>query len=55
MLKQHRVPGRYFSRWRKRELERIVRQAGWNILKLNIIANRESEGRWLNLIAKSQV
>ena len=46
------VPGRYFARWRKDELGRAVRRAGWNILELKIITNRERKGRWLNLLAQ---
>jgi SAM-dependent methyltransferase len=46
------VPGRYFARWKKDELARTVRRAGWNILELKIITNRERKGRWLNFIAQ---
>ena len=46
------VPGRYFARWRKDELARAVRRAGWNILELQVITNRERKGRWLNLLAQ---
>ena len=45
------VPGRYFARWRKDELARAVRRAGWTILELNVETNRERKGRWLNLLA----
>lgn len=48
------VPGRYFARWRKDELARAVRRAGWTILELNVVANRERKGRWLNLLAQKQ-
>ena len=48
------LPGRYFSRWRKDELARAVRRAGWNILELKVITNRERKGRWLNLLAQKQ-
>jgi SAM-dependent methyltransferase len=48
------VPGRYFARWKKDELARAVRRAGWNILELKIITNRERKGRWLNLLARKQ-
>jgi SAM-dependent methyltransferase len=48
------VPGRYFARWRKDELARAVRRAGWNILELKIITNRERKGRWVNLLAQKQ-
>jgi SAM-dependent methyltransferase len=46
------VPGRYFARWRKDELACAVRRAGWKVLELKIITNRERKGRWLNLLAK---
>jgi SAM-dependent methyltransferase len=48
------IPGRYFARWRKDELARAVRRAGWTILELNVVANRERKGRWLNLLAQKQ-
>ncbi len=48
------VPGRYFARWRKNELARAVRRAGWKILELQVITNRERKGRWLNLLAQKQ-
>lgn len=48
------VPGRYFARWRKDELARAVRRAGWTILELKIVTNRERKGRWINFIAKKQ-
>ena len=46
------VPGRYFARGKKNELARAVRRAGWNILELKMVTNRERKGRWLNLIAQ---
>ena len=46
------IPGRFFSRWRKAELESAVRQAGWAIISLKTVANRERKGRWLNLLAR---
>ena len=46
------VPGRYFARWKKDELARAVRRAGWEILELKIITNCERKGRWLNLLAQ---
>ena len=48
------IPGRYFARWRKNELARAVRRAGWTILELQVITNRERKGRWLNLLAQKQ-
>lgn len=46
------IPGRYVSRWRKRELEQVVRCSGWDVLSLRIVTNRERKGRWLNLLAR---
>ncbi|MGH7208648.1 MAG: class I SAM-dependent methyltransferase [Nitrospiraceae bacterium] len=46
------IPGRFFSRWRKAELEGAVRQAGWAIISLKTVANRERKGRWLNLLVR---
>lgn len=48
------VPERYFARWRKEELARAVRRAGWEILELKVVTNRERKGRWLNLLAQKQ-
>ena len=58
-LKSRRVtdgwlPGRYVARWRKDELARAVRRAGWKILELKVVTNRERKGRWLNLFAQKQ-
>ena len=38
------VPGRYFARWRKDELACAVRRAGWKILELKVVTNREGRG-----------
>ena len=46
------IPGRYFARWQKAELERAVRQAGWTVVRLDAVVGRERKGRWLNLIAR---
>ena len=46
------VPGRYFARWKKDELARAVRRAGWTILELHVVTNRERKGRWINFIAR---
>jgi len=46
------VPGRYFARWKKDELARAIRRAGWTILELKVITNRERKGRWINFIAQ---
>ena len=46
------VPGRYFARWRKDELARAVRRAGWEIVSLQVVSNQERKGRWINVIAR---
>ena len=48
------LPGRYFARWRREEFARAVRRAGWNILELKVVSNRERKGRWLNLLAQKE-
>lgn len=49
------IPGRFFSRWQKVELERAVRTAGWEVISLKTVQNRERKGRWLNLIARAPI
>jgi SAM-dependent methyltransferase len=51
VLTQGWVPGRYFSRWIKGELERSVHAAGWKIVRLECVTGRERKGRWINLLA----
>ena len=46
------IPGRYFARWRKAELEKAVRPAGWAVISLETVTGRERKGRWLNLLAR---
>jgi SAM-dependent methyltransferase len=50
-LRQGWIPGRFIARWKKAELAQIVEAAGWEIISLATVANRERKGRWLNLIA----
>ncbi|BFU90669.1 MAG: hypothetical protein NTAFB01_18560 [Nitrospira sp.] len=45
------MPGRYFARWRKDELSRTLRRAGWTVLSLRVVSNQERKGRWINVIA----
>jgi hypothetical protein len=45
------MPGRYLARWRKEELTRTLRRAGWTVLSLQVMANQERKGRWINVIA----
>jgi SAM-dependent methyltransferase len=49
------MPGRYFARWQKAELARVVEQSGWKIDSLRVVSNQERKGRWLNLIARRDV
>ncbi len=45
------MPGRYFARWRKDELARALRRAGWTVLSLRVVSNQERKGRWINVIS----
>jgi SAM-dependent methyltransferase len=46
------MPGRYFARWQKAELARVVERSGWMIDSLRVVSNQERKGRWLNLVAR---
>lgn len=46
------MPGRYFARWKKDELARAFARAGWQVLSLRVVSNRERKGRWINVIAR---
>lgn len=46
------IPGRYFARWHRAELKRALCLAGWEVLTLRAVVNRERKGRWLVLIAR---
>jgi SAM-dependent methyltransferase len=46
------MPGRYFARWKKEELARAFARAGWQVLSLRVVSNRERKGRWINVIAR---
>ena len=52
ILERGWIPGRYFARWRKTELARALRSAGWEIVTLKVVTNQERKGRWLNLLAR---
>lgn len=45
------MPGRYFARWKKDELAGALHRAGWQVLSLCVVSNRERKGRWINVIA----
>ncbi|HEX7765804.1 MAG TPA: class I SAM-dependent methyltransferase [Nitrospira sp.] len=55
MLTDGWMPGRYFARWQKSELTRVVTQSGWIIESLRVVSNQERKGRWLNLLARREV
>ena len=44
------MPGCYFARWRKDELAKVLRRAGWEVLFLRVVSNQERKGRWINII-----
>ncbi len=44
--------GRFLAKWHKQELQRAVERAGWEVMALRVVANRERKGRWLNLLAR---
>jgi hypothetical protein len=46
------MPGRYFVRWKKEELARAFRRAGWDVLLLKVVSNQERKGRWINIMAR---
>jgi SAM-dependent methyltransferase len=48
------IPGRYVCKWRKPELGEIIQRAGWKIISLQTVTNRERKGRWLNVIARRE-
>lgn len=49
------MPGRYFARWQKAELARVVERSGWQVDVLCVVSNQERKGRWLNLILRRDV
>ena len=46
------IPGRYLAKWLKPELDRVLWQAGWEVLSLKRVHSQERKGFWLNLLAK---
>lgn len=46
------MPGRYFARWKKDELARVLARAGWQVLSIRVVSNQERKGRWINVIAR---
>lgn len=52
ILERGWIPGRYFARWRKVELARVLRRASWDIVALRVVSNQERKGRWINLIVR---
>jgi ubiquinone/menaquinone biosynthesis C-methylase UbiE len=52
IMKRGWMPGRYFARWTKPEFLRALGRAGWDVLDLRVVSNRERRGRWINVIAR---
>lgn len=52
LLRKGWLPGRFFARWRKRELAAAMAATGWQIVRLQAVVNRERKGRWLVLLAR---
>jgi SAM-dependent methyltransferase len=52
ILKRGWIPGRYFARWTKAELDRTFRAAGWKVIELTVVTGQERKGRWINVIAQ---
>jgi ubiquinone/menaquinone biosynthesis C-methylase UbiE len=48
------LPGRFIARWQKAELLGAVRSAGWTVVSLKAVSNRERKGRWLVVTARAQ-
>lgn len=54
-LKTGWIPGRYIARWHKEELRAAVHRAGWKVVSVETVVNRERKGRWLNLFARRPI
>lgn len=52
MLRRGWIPGRYFARWTKEELEKAFCAAGWQVIELNVVTGQERAGRWINVMAR---
>lgn len=52
LLRRGWIPGRYFSRWKKAELERAFCTAGWEVIEVNVVTGQERKGRWVNVMAQ---
>ncbi len=46
------IPGRYFARWTKDELGRMLSAAGWRVIESRVVTGQERKGRWINVIAR---
>ncbi len=51
-MKKGWIPGRFFSQWRKPELEGVVGSAGWFIENITTELDQDRRGRWIHLIAR---
>lgn len=52
LLRRGWLPGRFFARWGKAELAAALRAAGWEVVSLRAVVNRERKGRWLVVLAR---
>jgi SAM-dependent methyltransferase len=52
ILKRGWIPGRYFSRWKKGELERVFHATGWQAIEVATVTGQERKGRWVNVLAR---
>ncbi|MGQ0668017.1 MAG: hypothetical protein ACT4O4_13380, partial [Nitrospiraceae bacterium] len=46
------MPGRFFARWKKKELAQALCRTGWTVLSIRVVSNQERKGRWINVIAR---
>jgi SAM-dependent methyltransferase len=52
ILRRGWIPGRYFARWTKGELDRTFQAAGWHVIELIVVTGQERKGRWINVITQ---
>lgn len=45
------VPGRFFARYLKPELQNVFSRAGWTVKSIRTVSNEDRKGRWVNVIA----
>jgi SAM-dependent methyltransferase len=52
ILRRGWIPGRFFARWTKGELDRTVQAAGWQVIEIIVVTGQGRKGRWINVIAQ---